>query len=165
MCCWKCCINRKAKANQLLNSMNELAKRYENQMKQIFTFIFLCFSGASFGVDKVEADINCDGNLDSASIVQTENRVTLSVTLSDGSKSNELSFGLGKSGYQDALCGNVASLELEELPENISEELGENPIGYKALKNCSGLNLNAGECDSIHVFWNHETKMINWWRL
>ena len=26
------------------------------------------------------------------------------------------------------------------------------------------LGLTGGECDSIHLFWNHASKSLDWWR-
>lgn len=48
---------------------------------------------------------------------------------------------------------------------DLIEAFGENPEGFRQSKTCKGLRLTDGECDSMHIFWNHETKHIDWWRL
>jgi len=107
--------------------------------------------------NKIVGDINCDGKEDIAKMTSNKSKVMIYVTLNDGTKSNEIEFGLGESGYQDSLCGIKPILSSEELVEEM--------IGYKPSKSCIGLNIRAGECDSMHLFWNKETGMLNWWRL
>ena len=108
---------------------------------------------------KIVGDINCDGKEDIAKMTYTKSKVMIYVTLNDGTKSNEIEFPLGESGYQGSLCGNNPILSLDELEEEM--------IGYKPSKGCIGLNIRvrAGECDSMHLFWNKETGMLNWWSL
>ena len=134
---------------------------------KVYPFLFLilfpitCFSET----DYVEGDINCDGNKDSARISQANGKVVLTVILHDGSMANELSFGLGNPTRQDALCGVTANLKPEEMQDDLSSILGENPEGYEPSRECIGLNISGGECDSIHLFWNHVSEEMNWWRL
>lgn len=135
-------------------------------MKHSALTLIIFLSSACFGGEsKVIADINCDGKPDSAEIVKAENIVTLKVMLNDGTKSNELSFGLGQPNRQDALCGVDPILKKEKLAEDLSDSLGQNPPGYKPLPSCAGLNISDGDCDSIHIYWNQSTKMLNWRRL
>lgn len=113
---------------------------------------------------RVKGDINCDGRDDFANMIYGNKQVKVIVTLSDGTKSNELEFGLGEPMYQSSLCGNKASLSAEKLSD-LSDIFGENPKGYETSETCIGLRLSGGECDSMHIFWNHETDQLNWWRL
>ena len=113
----------------------------------------------------VKGDVDCDGINDIAKTVHTKNTVKVIVELGNGKKSNELIFGLGNSIYQDHLCGNKGTLNSETLEKDLSEMIGENPEGYKPSNYCIGLQLSGGECDSFHIFWNHKTKELNWWRL
>lgn len=124
-------------------------------------FPIVCFSEAAY----VEGDINCDGYKDSARISQANGKVVLTVILHDGTTANELSFGLGDPMRQDVLCGMTATLKQEEMQDDLSSILGENPEGYKPSGACIGLNISGGDCDSIHIFWNHVTDELNWWRL
>lgn len=76
-----------------------------------------------------------------------------------------LEFGLGDSMAQDSLCGTDAELEIEDMDYDLIEAFGENPEGFQQSKTCKGLRLIGGEGDSMHIFWNHVTKSIDWWRL
>ena len=130
----------------------------------LFSLIFFpiaCFSET----DDVEGDINCDGNKDSARIAQVNDKVVLTVVLHDGTIANELSFGVGDPMRQDALCGMSAHLNSEQMTEDLSVILEQNPEGYRPSSACIGLNISGGECDSIHIFWNHVTNELNWWRI
>ncbi len=129
-------------------------------MKTVFTILVLTCLFPLLVIaseNKIVGDINCDGKDDIAKMTFDKSKVMIYVTLNDGTKSNEIEFGLGKSGYQGSLCGKKPILSSEELLEEM--------IGYKPSANCIGLNIRAGECDSMHLFWNKETGMLNWWRL
>ena len=127
--------------------------------------LLLALPSIASAENRVEGDINCDGKNDIANIVYENKKVKVIVTLSNGKKANELVFGLGESISQSSLCGTKAILSAESLAKDLSDALGENPEGYKPSDSCIGLNLRGGECDSIHMFWNHKTNQLNWWRL
>jgi hypothetical protein len=135
-------------------------------MKNSAFALLIFLSSICFGAEpKVVGDINCDGKPDSAEIIKSSNTVTLRAILNDGTKTNELSFGLGQPNRQDALCGLNPTLKKEKLAEDLSDGLGQNPPGYKPSPSCIGLNIDDGDCDSIHIYWNHQTKKLDWWRL
>lgn len=113
----------------------------------------------------VKADVDCDGVDDTAQMDYVEDRVRVTVTLAATKTSQSLEFGLGNSGAQDSLCGTEATLEIEDMDYDLIEAFGENPEGLRQSKTCKGLRLMDGECDSMHIFWNHETMRVDWWRL
>lgn len=132
----------------------------------------ICFSLPAYAEEikwdessTIEADMNCDGTPDVAKLGYFDKHVRLSVTISPNGSSQFIDFGLGMPGYQDALCGTYPVLTIEDMDYDLIEVFGENPEGFKRSKACKGLNVRAGECDSMHIFWNHETNHINWWRL
>src|SRR5512139_2151956 len=113
----------------------------------------------------VRADVDCDGVEDTAQMEYVEDRVRVTVTFAATKASQSLEFGLGNSGAQESLCGTAATLEIEDMDYDLIEAFGENPEGFRQSKTCKGLRLEDGECASMHIFWNHETKHIDWWRL
>lgn len=113
----------------------------------------------------MKADIDCDGVEDTARMEYVEDRVRVTVTLAATKTSQSLEFGLGNSGAQESLCGTEATLEIEDMDYDLIEMFGENPEGFRESKTCKGLRLSDDECDSMHMFWNHKTKHIDWWRL
>jgi hypothetical protein len=113
----------------------------------------------------VKADVDCDGVKDTAQLGYIGKRVRLAVTLGATQTTQFLEFGLGDSMAQDSLCGTDAALEVEDMDYDLIEAFGENPEGFQQSKICKGLRLMGGECDSMHIFWNHVTKSIDWWRL
>ena len=113
----------------------------------------------------VKADIDCDGLLDTAKLGYIENRVRLSVTLGADGSTQSIEFDLGKSDHQDSLCGSNVVLKVTDMDYDLKEAFSENPEGFQQSKTCHGLDVSAGDCDSMHIFWNHKTKHINWWRL
>lgn len=114
----------------------------------------------------VKADVDCDGVKDTAQLGYVGTRVRLAVTLGAATQATQfLEFGLGDSMAQDSLCGTDIELEIEEMDYDLIEAFGENPEGFQQSQACKGLRLMDGVCDSMHIFWNHITKSINWWRL
>ena len=130
---------------------------------QLIVLLFVLPLIASAG-NKIEGDIDCNGKNDIAEIFHKNKKVKVIVTLNGSKKTKEMEFGLGDSISQSSLCGNKASLHADSL-NDLSDMFGENLPGYKTSKTCIGLNLRGGECDSIHIFWNHKTNQLNWWRL
>jgi hypothetical protein len=113
----------------------------------------------------VKADVDCDGAEDAAQMEYVDKRVRVTVTLAATKASQSLEFGLGNSGAQESLCGTEARLEIEDMDYDLVEAFGENPQGFRESKTCKGLRLADEKCDSMHIFWNHDTRHIDWWRL
>ena len=141
-------------------------------MRLLITLLIICISLQAIAEEikwdetsTVKADINCDGTPDIAKLGYFDKQVRLSVTIDPDGPSQFIDFGLGMPGYQNALCGTDPVLTIEVMDYDLVEVFGENPEGFKQSKTCKGLNVRAGECDSMHIFWNHETNHINWWRL
>jgi hypothetical protein len=106
----------------------------------------------------VKADIDCDGIIDTAKLGYIEKSVRLAVTIGATEEIQSFDFGLGESGAQGSLCGTEAILRVTDMDYDLLEAFGANPVGFKQSKTCKGLNVSAGDCDSMHIFWNHETK-------
>jgi hypothetical protein len=116
----------------------------------------------------VSADINCDGRTDFAILGYEKNVLYVMLVrgeLSETSKVDTLAIGLGNPSSQNHLCGKKAKLNLESQEYDLTEELGENPEGFKKSKICKGLNVSDGMCDSFHIYWNHKTNSLDSWRL
>jgi hypothetical protein len=108
----------------------------------------------------VAADLDCDGREDyaiggregedyvvMAILGPPSSRSAVSVLVFDGAE----------------LCGKAVALSAESLDYDPAEA-GDLP-GFQPSKTCKGLNVNSGECDAFHIFWNHEDKELDWWRL
>ena len=50
-------------------------------------------------------------------------------------------------------------------PPQFERELGYIPEGMRPSKTCKGLNLNDGEVDSAHIYWNHNAHAFSAWVL
>ena len=107
--------------------------------------------------------------MDTARIGYRGKKVVLAVKVEGSNQINKLIFGLGNSGQQAALCGTTAHLTIEEAPKDNDDVFtygtGAIPEGHISRDGCFDLRLSGGECDSIHVYWNHIENKIDWWRL
>jgi hypothetical protein len=111
----------------------------------------------------VKADINCDGNDDFALTGHDKKAVWVAV-FTDGLKSKPSTLSFPKA----MLCSTHYNLNLESQDVSKTEMesmVGESPEGFQSSKKCKGLNLNHGDCDSIHIFWNHRKQSLDSWRL
>ncbi|WP_233081902.1 hypothetical protein [Rheinheimera soli] len=137
-------------------------------MKIWIASIFLALSTiAVAGNDNFSIDIDCDGIPENLTINVSEQDFDLSVVASSNNKKSVLTFGVGQSSRQDAICGlspklssgNAATKEMH------LEMFGEEIDGYKYSQSCKELVVGDDDCDPIYVFFNHKTGVLNWSRL
>ena len=115
----------------------------------------------------LRADLNDDGKLDYAIYgINNNQKVIIAVVLSpinDRSKVHTLELGIGN-------CQNcVSRLPIDMTKESMDYDPkaaidGDLP-GFKQSKTAHELEINDKETDPIHVFWNYQTKTLDWWRL
>lgn len=109
----------------------------------------------------VKADFNGDRVPDSAILGYKKKQVIVAIApghLQNG-KAQLLKFGIGSD--QDSICALPAKLVTEKL---ICATEGDVLPGCKVGAGAKGLALSGGECDSIHMYWNHKAKHMEWWR-
>lgn len=108
-------------------------------------------------------DINGDGIQDRARLRLESSSVTLEVTLGGAqSRTVNLTFSVGTQS-EDSFCTTPVSMTPEDLSD-VTQEAGELE-GYEVSTLLRGLRLSDSECDNFHVYWNHKTDDIAWWRL
>lgn len=136
-------------------------------IKLLISILFLISSVAIAQNSEVEGDFDCDGKTDMAIIRIIDKEVILSIELGNEKQANTLKFVLGNPSSQISLCGTTAHLSTKAPSDNeyFEAALGGTPEGYNTSSQCFDLNISGGECDSMHIFWNHKTSMFNWWRL
>ncbi len=112
-------------------------------------------------------DINCDGSADEIFTGQDAEHFYVAAVLAPISAKSKVSIlrFLLRGESQDSFCGPPSALQKESLDYDPGEGLGETPKGVARSRKCVGLKLVAGECDSFHLFWNHKTNALDWWRL
>ena len=45
----------------------------------------------------------------------------------------------------------------------MEQMLGEVPSGMRPSKTCKGIHLINGKSDSIHIYWNHDKRIFDYW--
>jgi hypothetical protein len=108
------------------------------------------------------ADFDCDSTLDEAFLGRTAGKVFVGIVRAAGKQPQILEFGVNPSA-QDAICQEPATLTIESLDYDPTEEVGK-VDGFQPSRRCKGLLLSGGQCDPIHLYWNYRTKHIGWWR-
>mgnify|MGYP003454779018 FL=1 len=110
----------------------------------------------------VRGDFDGDGILDSATLIQSERKIEISIDHGGSSAAAQvLEFGVDPS-VQEAICQLPA--KLTSTPQNCSP-MDEPLPGCKLVPGAIGLTLSDGECDSIYLYWDHGASKMAWWRL
>lgn len=113
----------------------------------------------------VEGDFNGDGKSDFAMVGYKNEGLVLAIRASSAKQQTYRNafqgFGIGPS-IQAAICEAPAKLIVEEQFCRPADE----PLpGCRPSKVAKSLTLSGGECDPIHLFWNHKRNRMEWWRL
>jgi hypothetical protein len=111
----------------------------------------------------LRADFDCDRRQDQAFLGRNAGRVYVGVVRAAAQKPEILDFAVDAS-IQEAICGEPAKLVVESLDYDPTEAVG-SIDGFQRSRRCRGLELSGGQCDSLHLFWNHASKSLDWWRL
>jgi hypothetical protein len=111
----------------------------------------------------VRADFDCDERPDRAFLGRNAGRVYVGLVRAAGQKPEILEFAVSAA-VQEAICAEPAKLAIESLDYDPTEAVG-TIDGFRRSRTCKGLRLSGGECDSIHLFWNHASKSLDSWPL
>jgi hypothetical protein len=121
--------------------------------------------GVHWDVDSaVVADIDCDDSADTAAVGRKADEVRVGLVRgAEPSTAQVLAFAVS-TGEQQAVCSVDVTLEVETMDKDLGDDEMDPPAGYQRSATCQGLTLGDGNCDSIHLYWNHDSKQLDWWR-
>ena len=111
----------------------------------------------------LSVDVDCDGRVDSAFVGRSDSAMYVGVVTNTRIPAEVLRFGLHGNAVQDAVCSDKAKLTVESLDYDPTDAVGA-LAGFQRSRVCRGLNLGEEDCDSIHLYWNHESHHLDWWR-
>jgi hypothetical protein len=110
------------------------------------------------------ADIDCDGKPDNIWLEKTARGLTIKTRLSSSKVAKDIPFAISSSS-QTAICALPARLITESADfDPIKDADGLELKGIVRSKKCKGLALSGGDCDDIHLYWNHQSRHLGWWR-
>jgi hypothetical protein len=110
----------------------------------------------------LSADFDCDGRRDQVLLGRSPGKVFIGLVRAVPSKPEILEFAVDAS-LQAAICQEPAKVEVESLDYDPADAVGKIP-GFRRSRTCRGIQLSGGDCDSVHIFWNHQTKHLGSWR-
>jgi len=113
----------------------------------------------------ISVDLDGDRKPDTVLLRQGANSVVVLVRFGDRSKKEEQFRFTVDPGREDAVCKLPVRLRIEPLDYDLTAALGESLPGFVRSKSHNGFAIVDEACDSIHFFWNHRTKRLEWWRL
>ena len=114
----------------------------------------------------ITVDINADGVQDTAMLGFSEHTAAVGVVLGPptaDAKVFHLDFPF-EGDAQLGTCGRPTGLRTHPTSEVPLEALGAYPDGYRICPRCVELEVAAGECDPLVVFWNYKASILGWWR-
>ena len=109
------------------------------------------------------ADFDCDGLADSAFVGRAPERISVGIVRGSAPTPTIISFGVHGSRIQEHAGSADAILTLESIDYDPKEDIGELE-GFRQSSTCKGLNLGDGDSDAMHLYWNHKTGALDWWR-
>lgn len=121
--------------------------------------------GAGAPSSRLSIDLEGDGELDTVLLFQGHGGITVVVRFAVASRTPERFHFVVDPVREDAVCRLPAQLEVESLDYDLAAAIGEKVVGFVRSKTSKGFEIVDGACDSIHFFWNHKTKRLEWWRL
>lgn len=120
---------------------------------------------ASHAPEPLRVDLDGDGAPESIRLVQEATQVRITVegkAVAEGAQI--LSFGVDPA-RQDAVCALPVTLT-PAATDCAPEALGAGSLpGCVAKPAARSLTLSDGQCDAIHLYWNHDTRGLAWWRM
>lgn len=109
-------------------------------------------------------DVDCDGHEDAIYYSVSPGTVSVEVRFSQrGRAAQSLTFAIGADS-QNSLRVAPSEVSLESLDfDPKDEEMGDLP-GFQRSKLCKGIVLDDKQSDPIHLYWDHDTHRLAWWR-
>ena len=112
----------------------------------------------------VHGDFDCDSVPGDARIGRYRGHLFVGLYFAGRKQVDILEFAVSAA-VQQAICAEPATLTTESLDFDPSAA-GVGPLpGFHRSVSCKGLRLAGGECDPVHIYWNHDQRQITWWRL
>lgn len=112
----------------------------------------------------LQGDFDCDGKRDAALLGEDKQSVWVAI-FNRGLDAAPQTLSFPKSVMCNAKKRHLKADALDVSDAEWRDSLGEVPDGYRTSKTCQGLVLESGECDSLHIYWNHAKKKFNAWTL
>lgn len=113
----------------------------------------------------VSGDFNDDGNRDYAMVGYKGDGIVLAIRATSAHngrlQTQYLHYRIGRA-IQAAICEAPAKLQIEK---QLCNPMDEQLPGCKESPTTNSLRLSGGECDAIHLYWNHNENRMEWWRL
>ena len=110
----------------------------------------------------LRADFDGDGKTDYAHLGRAGGRIYVGIVFGGSHRVEILDFAISGA-EQRAICGEPATLVTESADYDPATDIGPLP-GFRRSKTAKGLRLSGGDCDPVHMYWDHDQKHMNWWR-
>jgi hypothetical protein len=113
----------------------------------------------------VSGDFNDDGRQDYAMVGYKDDGIVLAIRAAsarDGQLQTQYLYYRIGGNSQAAICEAPAKLLVKK---QLCNPMDEQLPGCKESPTANSLRLSGGECDAIHLYWNHKENRMEWWRL
>jgi hypothetical protein len=169
-CCAQLDVQMKSSASACIALVALLASACSSNVRQpqnARSQLAAADSAANWPTDStVVGDIDCDGLQDTAMVGHRDKDIRVGIVFGATRPPDITTIPVAPAA-QDALPTTKVSLRVESIDyDPAKNDGGELRLeGFQQSKSCIGLNLSDGNTDSMHMYWNHVAKRLDWWRL
>ena len=110
-------------------------------------------------------DLDADHHPDTVVLTQAPQQLQIVVTYGDPRWKPESFIFTVDPNREDAVCALPVSLQRETLGYDLTKAVGQHVDGFVRSAHLYGFAVIDNRCDSLHFFYNHKTKHMQWWRL
>ncbi|HUA09027.1 MAG TPA: hypothetical protein VMA98_07100 [Candidatus Acidoferrales bacterium] len=121
--------------------------------------------GAEPAPQTLIVDLDADHRPDTVVLTQEPAQITVTVTYGNPRWTPERFIFTVDPAREDGVCALPVSLRRETLGYDLTQAVGHKVDGFVRSSHLYGFSVIDNRCDSLHFFFNHATKKMEWWRL
>ena len=113
---------------------------------------------------RVVGDVDCDGTVDTVLAGYTAKSMHLGVVFGSRKSPHLLAFEAPPM-QDDGARGASLVVESGDMDYDPAADDGPGELeGFKRSAQCIDVSLRDGDTDAYHAYWNHQRKVLGWWR-
>ena len=109
----------------------------------------------------LSGDFSCEGRSDQAIAGISQNDIVVAV-FTRGLEASPQLLRFSSSSRERAVL-ELAAENMNFDTRKMTQMLGEMPAGMRPSSTCKGIHLIKGKSDSIHIYWNHDKRLFDYW--
>ena len=109
----------------------------------------------------LNGDFSCQGRQEQAIAGISQNEILVAI-FTGGLESSPQLLRFTRASRERAVL-ELATENMNFDTRKMAQMLGEVPAGMRPSATCKGIHLINGKTDSIHIYWNHDKRLFDYW--